>query len=565
MPLVSLLVDPDVLNTNQSIGLIHQFMGAPGFETFVKLTGSAAISLIIFSLVMNYIVLDLSRRFRVSCQTRLANRIMKMCVGAPYDWLVRQNTSTLTHYVFTDVQHWGVSIQRISTMVGQCSLLFLVAGVVLSTAALTGLFAMIVVGALSGFVVFLTRSHIRLLSENHRAASAKSFAIASEFLSGIKDVKLSSRQSAFVDSYCKSFKGATQAMGVLKLFQAAPPMLMIALGQTGIILIAMMLWGLGKSSGEIATTMALVLLVTARVIPAITRLSGEFGAIWSIIPAIEGINSLVNRLSDPIEWNVKDPNRTSHRGWKCVEIADLSYSYDHEKSGAIRNLSLTIERGKSYGIAGPTGAGKTTLVDLLLGLLLPVRGEITIDGCHLQDAEIGAWQRDIAYVPQNPLIIDDTLRANIAFGVRPEDVDEARIEECVNMANLEDVAAAVTLDGNLGERGNRISGGQRQRVAIARALYDRPNLIIFDEATSALDNLSAQAVDRALEKLKGSVTMITVAHRLPTIEKCDQIFVLENGALISQGNYEQLLHESPLFSSMVSSGMGNHANNIEKS
>lgn len=557
MPLVSLIVEPEVLTSNEAIRGLHEFMGAPEFDSFVKQVAATAVGLIAASISINFLMMVVNKRFRVACQNRLAEQIMVRCVGAPYIWLLRQNSTKLAHHVCTDIQHWSTSIQRTMAMIGQSSLLVLIASFVLTAAALPGLVAMLVIGILAATVMLLTRSRIRHLSVLQRTAAARLFAFASEFLGGIKDVKLSSRERIFVRTYCDTFDTVGETLGGLKLVQAIPPLVMMFLGQTGIILIAMVLWGLGKSSGEIATEMALVLLVTARVIPAVTRLGGEFAAMWSIIPSVEGITSLLEQLPRLTETGRDRSVDAIPTDWQRIEFVDLGYRYSSERAVAIHGVSAMIERGKSYGIVGPTGAGKTTFIDLLLGLLQPSEGEIRVDGTPLIAENARAWQSGIGYVPQNPLIADDTLLANVAFGVPAHEVDEARALRCLEMANLDDVIESVTLHGDLGERGNRLSGGQRQRVAIARALYDGPDILVLDEATSSLDSLSERAVQGALDNLRGKVTTVTVAHRLSTIEHCDEIFVIERGRLVAQGRYDELLKNSPLFARMASSGDDN--------
>ncbi len=556
MPLVSLIVEPEVLTTSQAIRTLHELAGAPEFDIFVKQIAASAVGLIAASVSMNYLMMVVSKRFRVACQNRLAGLLMSHCVGAPYDWLLRQSSTILAHHVFNDVFSWSSGISRMIAVIGHLSLLILVAIVVLGAAAFAGVIGMLVVGALAVGIMLLIRPQIRRHSEFHRVAAARAFSFASEFLGGIKDVKLSGREPVFVHVFGDACDAYGEAIGSLRLFQAVPPLAMLFLGQVGIIVIALLLWGSGKSSGEIAAEMALVLLVTARVIPATTRLVGEIGAMWNVIPNVEGINSLLKQLPPlrEIGWDrFADATLTD---WRRIEFVDLGYRYSSERAVAIHGVGATIERGKSYGIAGPTGAGKTTFVDLLLGLLHPSEGEIKVDGTPLTAENARAWQRGIGYVPQNPLIADDTLLANVAFGVPAGEVDEARVLHCLEMANLADVVDSVTLRGDLGERGNRLSGGQRQRVAIARALYDEPDLLVLDEATSSLDTLSERAVQGALENLRGKVTTVTVAHRLSTIERCDEIFVIERGRLVARGSYDELLRTSPLFASMAASGNG---------
>ena len=555
MPLVSLIVQPDVLTTNQAIRSLHELVGAPEFDVFVKLAAASAVGLIAASVSMNLLMMLVIKRFRVACQNRLAGQLMVRCVGAPYDWHLRQSSTTMAHHVFFDILAWSSGgIQGMFAVVGHVSLLVIVSIVVLGAAALSGVIGMLIIGALAVAVMLLLRPRIRYLSEHRRVASARAFSCASEFLGGIKDVKLSGRESFFVRVFGDAFNAYGDAMGNLKLLQAVPPLAMLFLGQTGIIVIVLLLWGSGRSSGETAAEMALVLLVTARVIPVINRLVGVIGTLWNVIPNIEGVNSLLKQLPPLTQTGQDMSGFATLSDWRRIELLGLGYRYSSERAIAVHGVGATIERGKSYGIVGPTGAGKTTFVDLLLGLLHPSEGEIRVDGTPLTAENARAWQRGIGYVPQNPLIADDTLLANVAFGVPASEVDEAKVLHCLEMANLGDVLESVTLRGDLGEHGNLLSGGQRQRVAIARALYDEPNLLVLDEATSSLDTLSERAVQGALENLRGIVTTVTVAHRLSTIEHCDEIFVIERGRLVARGNYDEVLRTSPLFARMTSSG-----------
>lgn len=552
MPLVSLIVDPAVLTTNRAIGTLHEIVGAPDFDSFVKLVAVGAIGLIAASVAMNFLMLYVNKRFRITCQNRLARQLMARCVGAPYDWLLRQNSTALSHHVFNDVLAWSSGgIHGMIAIIGHVSLLLLVAIVVLSAAALPGIIGMLIIGTLALVVMLILRPRIRQLSTFRRVSAVRSFSFASEFLGGIKDVKLSGRESVFVQVFGDSFATYGEAMGRLKLLHAIPPLAMLFLGQAGIIIIALLLWGSGRSSGEVATEMALVLLVTARVIPATSRLIGEIGSMWNVIPNIDGINSLLEQLPPLRDFKRSMSPDATMGDWRRIEVIKVGYRYSAERSVAISDVVASIERGKSYGIVGPTGAGKTTFVDLLLGLLHPSEGEIRVDGVPLTAENSRGWQRGIGYVPQNPLIADDTLLANVAFGVPAGEVDEARVLRCLHMANLVDIVESVTLHGDLGERGNRLSGGQRQRVAIARALYDEPDLLVLDEATSSLDTISERAVLGALDNLRGKVTTVTVAHRLSTIEHCDEIFVFDQGGLIARGSYTELLCISPLFARMA--------------
>ena len=239
------------------------------------------------------------------------------------------------------------------------------------------------------------------------------------------------------------------------------------------------------------------------------------------------------------------------KNWKNIQINNVIFHYSPNTNPVLQDINAIIEKGKSYGIVGPTGAGKTTFVDIILGLIQATSGEVNINGDDLNLENSRIWQQQIGYVPQNPLITDDTLQANIAFGVADNQVNIDHVLNCIEMANIKDVLETITLSGSLGDNGNRLSGGQKQRVAIARALYNSPEILVMDEATSSLDSISERSIQLSLDNLKGKVTTITIAHRLSTIENCDTIYVIDNGKLIASGNYKTLVNDCMLFKEMA--------------
>ena len=237
----------------------------------------------------------------------------------------------------------------------------------------------------------------------------------------------------------------------------------------------------------------------------------------------------------------------------------MHYRYPAAERPALEGVDMTIPVRSSVGIVGGTGAGKTTVVDVILGLLRPERGALEVDGTPVADADLRAWQNSIGYVPQQIFLTDDTVRANIAFGLDPGEVDAAAVERAARVAELHDFVMRELPQGYdtaIGERGVRLSGGQRQRIGIARALYHDPDVLILDEATSALDNLTERAVMAAVQNLGRAKTVIMIAHRLSTVRNCDVIFMMERGRVVAQGSYDELLARNRSFQAMVAGGHG---------
>ncbi len=238
-----------------------------------------------------------------------------------------------------------------------------------------------------------------------------------------------------------------------------------------------------------------------------------------------------------------------------IAIRDLHYHYPNSEEQALNGVSLDIARGSAVAFVGPSGAGKTTIVDVLLGLLEPQKGEILVDGKNIFDS-ISAWQRNIGYIPQFIYLADDTMRRNIAFALPDDQVDEQKVQRAVEQAQLTELVERLPdgLDTVIGERGARLSGGQRQRIGIARALYHDPQVLVMDEATSALDNITEQQIIQAIDTLKGERTIVMIAHRLTTVMNCDVLYMMENGRITDQGTYAELLARNAGFREMAREG-----------
>jgi ABC-type multidrug transport system fused ATPase/permease subunit len=233
-----------------------------------------------------------------------------------------------------------------------------------------------------------------------------------------------------------------------------------------------------------------------------------------------------------------------------LELRDVVFQYEGARQPSLNKLNLHIRAGTSIGLVGPTGCGKTTTVDLILGLLQPDSGRILLDGLEISEANLAGWQRIIGYVPQSIFISDDTMSRNIAFGVPDEEIDMERVRQAAAAANLADFVETSLSEGyetQIGERGMRLSGGQRQRIGIARALYHDPSVLVMDEATSALDGITEESVMDAVQLLAGKKTIIMIAHRLTTVRSCDVIYQLDGGAVVASGNYDELMRDSLWF------------------
>jgi ATP-binding cassette, subfamily B, bacterial PglK len=371
--------------------------------------------------------------------------------------------------------------------------------------------------------------------------------LAVETFSGRKLVKASRAERFFTHRYVQIFVRGNAARMKLNIVNKAIPSGVLLVGQVGMIALALALVLSDLPVEIVVGQLTFVLLVMARVLPAFSSTTGSINKLIKTEPSFRGFMALREEIGP---W-MSEPDLAEDQpapDWNRIELDNVAFSYPGADSAQVSNVSLTLTRGQTYGLAGPSGAGKSTLIDMLLGLLTPDSGRISVDGNILEGELRDSWLSAIGYVPQEPYVMDDTLRRNIAFGLADADIDDDRIWRALDQAQLGELIRSWpdALDTRLGDSGSRLSGGQRQRVAIARALYRGATFLVLDEATNALDAVTEQSINTTVHDLPG-ITALVVAHRIPALRACDEIVLLEDGRLVTSGGYEELISASPLF------------------
>ena len=389
------------------------------------------------------------------------------------------------------------------------------------------------------------------------AADQARYRTASEALGGIKVVKLLNRETDYRDRFSVVARDFALAQASSNSLGQLPRYGIEAVAFGGIILLALGLLLQYRNSTDGALAHVLPLLgfyafAGYRILPAVQGIYQALTQMRYGVNSLEAVSADLALARGAPELSATNAAPLSFT--REVALRSLSFRYPRAGTPSLDAVSLTVPAGSTLGIVGTTGAGKTTLVDLFLGLLTPDQGEIVVDGVAVTAANMRAWQADLGYVPQDIFLIDASVTANIALGVPPEQVDQARVRDAARMAQILDFIETSLPDGfasTVGERGVRLSGGQRQRIGIARALYTNPGIIVFDEATSALDNLTEQEVVKAIGSLSGTKTILLIAHRISTVRNCDQILVLDRGQMAGLGSYDDLYRDNPAFRRLV--------------
>jgi len=369
-------------------------------------------------------------------------------------------------------------------------------------------------------------------------------------LGGIRDVLLDGTQPIYCDIYRRADQQLRHAQGNNIFIGQSPRHAMEALGM---VLIAALAYGLSSQTGGIATALPVLgalALGAQRLLPALQQ---GYGAWVSIAGSRASLADVIELLDQPLPAWVHQAAPAPIVFQDSIHFENVRFRYTDKAPWVLDGIDLTIPKGARVGFVGSTGSGKSTLMDLLMGLLVPTEGGLLVDGQPITGERVIAWQRTIAHVPQSIYLADTTLAENIAFGVPRDAIDLQRVQQAARQAQIADFIESGPDGYNalVGERGIRLSGGQRQRIGIARALYKQASVLVFDEATSALDNATEQSVMDAIETLNRDLTILIIAHRLTTVRHCDTIVEMAHGRVAAQGAYEQLLGCSPSFSGMA--------------
>ena len=488
----------------------------------------------------------------------LTTGILRTIAERPYSFHLSNNSSLLMKKANGDVSNFvnGVLAPLLDLNARLLMVVFICASLVIVNPAIAAVLSGIFI--VFYFVFFLlARRFWKLLNEQYNILAKISYKSMYQFLTGVKPILVHGVSNFFLETYEDAARKNVRYRSLSPVVSNGPRYIIeiIVMGGGVAGLTALILQG--NSIEEMAPTAVSFLYGGYRLLPNLQLMFGTIGSIKTNSHTLEEI------LSDI---SPEDLHRV-HQALPVVTLQALpfesaisvdhvDFSYGDDDALVLQDLSLRILKGEKVAFVGPTGSGKSTLVDLILGLHTPVRGRIVIDETELNLARLGAWRRRIGYVPQEIFLVDDTLRRNIAFGLRDEEIDEDAVVEAVRMAQADEFIfdrKSEGLDTIVGERGVRLSGGQRQRIGLARALYHRPDVLVLDEATSALDNTTEAAIMDVIDRLADELTIIMIAHRLSTVRHADRIYLLDQGKIAAAGSYDELLDSSDTFRNLAAS------------
>lgn len=497
----------------------------------------------------------LKKKFIANRGVQLENRLFKAYMASPYTFYISRNSAELLRNVTNETKKVvdGVMLPFMELALNITMFVFILGALLIIEPTIT-IVTILFMGVGGGIFLKYTRQKNREYGlEDRRARKMKNKTVL-QGLGGLKVTRVLNRELLFLNEYGSWAERSKIANIYTYVVKQIPKFIIETLAVVGILIIALILVWEGRAITAIIPILALFGAATVRLMPVYSHIISLSSSIQYNIPSVDAIyddlklleNEYQNVRKDILSRKIEKLSLESE-----ISLENIRYSYPGQKEKAIDGVSMNIPRGDAIAFVGESGAGKTTMVDLILGLLEPEDGRIKVDGVDIE-SNIRGWQQNIGYIPQQIFLLDDSIRRNIAFGIPDDEIDETKIESAVKAAQLEELIERLPggLDTVVGERGVLLSGGQQQRIGIARALYDNPRVLIMDEATSALDNITERYVIDAIEQLRGDRTIITIAHRLTTVQNCDTIYLMKTGKISDSGSYEELLENSEEFRRM---------------
>ena len=560
-PFLAVLADPSLADEIAIVAWAQRWSGLTDDYGLVLLLGIGSIVLIVAA---NVILIVSTSAISVFSQMRahtISRRLLAHYLAQPYAFYLDRHSGDLATSVLSEAEQMvRTYVEPLADLIASTLVAAAVLVTVLAIDPVIGVAGFATIGAFYATTLSATRRGVQRLGAARAQANERRFRIASEAIGGIKEVKLLGQERAYLRRFSDPSEEMAQSSARIGVISQAPQFVLRMLLFSSIILMCLVLLDPARLGTEGA--LGGVLPVLGLLAFAAQRLSPEFHKIYGGITQLRYGSAAVDRIWRDLSTRAGDDDEAAlplppAQGLGLrdrLELAQVSYRYPNADRPGLSGIDLTIRAGERVGIVGATGAGKTTLADIVLGLLEPTTGELRADGTVIAAETLRAWQRSVSYVPQDIFLTDASLAENIALGVPPDEIDAARVEACARKAHLHDFINGHLPQGyatTTGERGVRLSGGQRQRVGIARALYHEADLIVLDEATSALDTLTEREVMAAIADLPGTKTVLMIAHRLSTVRGCDRIVVLRDGEIEACGPWDELLARSGAFRDLV--------------
>ncbi len=558
LPFMAVLTNPDIVETNSFLNKIFQIsknIGVENKQQFLFSLGIVVFTLLVFSLIFKALTNYLQVRFVQLGQYNISKRLVEGYLNQPYTWFLNRNSADLGKTILSEVdQVVGSGIAPAIDLIAKGMVIIALITLLIIADPKLAIVVGFTLSAAYGLIFYLIRRYLNKIGKERLRSNELRYTSISEAFGAAKQVKVGGLEQTYVSRFSNPAKIYAITQVYFKVLSQLPRFFLEAIAFGGILLSILYLMSRSGSFNTILPIISLYVFAGYRLLPAIQQVYASFTRLAFVGPSLDKLHEDISNLNS-YKPNHDEAVLTLN---KKITLNNIDYNYPNSSRIVLKNINLSIDAKSTVGIVGATGSGKTTTVDIILGLLDPKRGNLKIDEKIITKQNSKSWQRSIGYVPQEIYLSDDTIAANIAFGINDKIINQEAVERVAKIANLHQFVIdelPKQYQTTIGERGVRLSGGQRQRIGIARALYHNPKLLILDEATSSLDNQTERAVMDAVNNLSNNITIIIIAHRLSTVMKCDKIFLLEKGELKNQGSFEELMNINENFRNNVNNSL----------
>lgn len=551
MPFIAVLTNPEIIETNGMLNTAYKTSGIFGVETnqeFLFIMGIFVFILLIISLSFKALTNYAQVRFTTMREYSIGKRLVEGYLHQPYSWFLNRHSAELGKTILSEV---SVVISKglgpMMNLITQTAITFTLLMLLIFVDPKLTLIVIVTFSIAYGLIYKFNKNLMTKIGQEVFKANQGRFTVLTEAFGASKEVKVGGLEQIYIKRFSDPAKTLAQNSALVAIISQLPRFTLEAVAFGGMILVVLYLMAQSGDIANVIPVIALYAFAGYRLLPALQQIYVSLTQLRIVGPSLNSIHNDLKSLQPQIP---DEKNQNSLQLNNHISLNHIHYHYPNSSRTALKNINLNIPARKTVGLVGATGSGKTTTVDIILSLLEAQQGTLEVDGKVINKDNRRAWQRSIGYVPQQIFLADDTVAANIAFGIETNNINHEDVELAAKIANLHEFVInelPLKYETKIGERGIRLSGGQRQRIGIARALYNKPRVLILDEATSALDNLTEQAVMEAVHNLKNNITIILIAHRLSTVRKCDKIFLFEKGKLEGQGTFEELVKVSDSF------------------
>ena len=550
LPFMAVLSNPSLIDTNiilNSMFKVANSFGVNSNHEFLLTLGFMVFVLLIISLIFKAATTYMQIRFVQMREHSIGKRLVEGYLHQPYSWFLSRHSADLGKNILSEVgQLTGGGIAPLIELISKGILAIAIITLLIIANPKLALIVAFSLGTSYLITFYFVRKKLKNIGEEKLINNRLRYTSISDAFGAVKEVKIGGLEEIYTKNFSKYAEIYARSLATSQVIAQLPRYILEAIAFGGILLILLYMITQTGSFNDSLPIISLYILGGYRLMPALQQMYVSFTGLSFIGPSLDKIYDEIKNL----ESNDRVQNHDVLTFNKLISLKNITYSYPNTTKKVIKDISLSISKNFTVGFAGSTGSGKTTTVDIILGLLRAQKGTLEVDGKIITEQNSKAWQKFIGYVPQNIYLSDDTIAANIAFGIESKEINQNIVDKVAKIANLHNFIIddlPNKYQTIIGERGARLSGGQRQRIGIARALYHNPKILVLDEATSALDNQTEKAVMDALNNLKKEITIIIITHRLSTLKNCDRIFLLEKGELKNAGTFQELIEVDESF------------------